>query len=106
MKARFVQEGNCIDYTPESPVDAGDVVVIGTLVGVANHSIPAGVSGAVALEGVFEVGKDAAAITAGAAVYWKSDPGVATATSEGNVAMGRAVAGAGAEDAVVRVKLG
>lgn len=33
--ATFVHEGKSIDYTPTSAVTAGDVIVLGTLVGVA-----------------------------------------------------------------------
>ena len=43
MKARYVQRGDAIDYTPMEDVAAGDVVVLsGKLVGVAKLDIKAG----------------------------------------------------------------
>lgn len=68
--ARFIHEGNAIDYTPVADVAAGDVVVIGASVGVANQDIPANTLGALAIEGVFEMPKDATAYTAGDVVGW------------------------------------
>lgn len=106
MKARFVQEGKYIDYTASSDIAAGDVVVIGGIVGVANGAIATGTTGAVAVYGVYEVEKDSNAITAGATVYWNSENGKASASSSGNTAMGKAVAAAGDSDTFVRVKLG
>lgn len=106
MKARFVQDGKYLDYTPEAAVEAGDVVIVGSIVGVANRPIPAGETGAIATEGVFEIEKDGNAITAGATVYYDAGAGKATATATSNTALGVAVAAAEAEDAYVRVKLG
>ena len=42
MKAIFVYEGKSIDYVPAADVAAGDVVVIGDIVGVAQFDIPEG----------------------------------------------------------------
>lgn len=49
MKAIFIYEGKSIDYVPAADVAAGDVVVIGDIVGVAQFDIPKGTLGAVAL---------------------------------------------------------
>lgn len=106
MKAKFVQDGTYIDYTPEADVAPGDVVVIGKIAGVANHPIKAGEIGAVAIEGVFEIEKGAGAIDAGTVVYWNADDLVATADAEGNTEIGKAVAAAAENDTAVRVKLG
>ena len=58
MKARYVQRGDAIDYTPMEDVAAGDVVVLsGKLVGVAKLDIKAGELGALALVGVYEFAK-------------------------------------------------
>ena len=35
MKARYIQRGDSIDYTPAEAVAAGDIVKLGNLVGVA-----------------------------------------------------------------------
>ena len=40
-KARFIQNGDSIDYTPGSDVSAGDVVVQNNMVGITKLDIPA-----------------------------------------------------------------
>ena len=52
MNARYVQRGDSIDYIPESDVAAGDIVKVGSLVGVAKLDIKAGELGALAVVGV------------------------------------------------------
>jgi predicted RecA/RadA family phage recombinase len=76
--ATLIQEGAKIDYTPELAVAAGDVVVLGDLVGVASLDIPAGHLGALQVEGVFEMPKAAEAIEAGTKVYWDETSGQVT----------------------------
>lgn len=112
MSARFIQPGRTIDYTPSAAVKAGDVVIIGELVGIASRDIEAGMLGAIDLEGVFEFPKDAKAISAGAKVYW-SGTAATSAANDGNTGsptaytqIGHAVAAALAGDGVVRVKIG
>ena len=107
-QARFVQEGDSIDYTPVGAVSAGDVVVQGQLIGIATQDIGAGVQGALAAKGVFDLPKTAGsgtAITAGAKVYWDEDAEVAVTTSEGNIYLGKTVAAAADDDETVRVRL-
>ena len=53
-QARFVQEGLSIDHTPALDVVGGDVVVVGSLVGIAKREIGATVLGAIALTGVYD----------------------------------------------------
>ena len=106
MKARFVQDGKYLDYTPEAAVEAGDVVIVGSIAGVANRPIPAGETGAIATEGVFEIEKDATDITAGALVYYDSSAKKATATKGSNAVLGLSVEAAGTGETLVRVKIG
>ena len=106
MTARFVQDGKYIDHTPKSAVEAGDVVVIGSIAGVANRPIPAGETGAIATEGVFEIEKDATDITAGALVYYDTSAKKATTTKGSNAVLGISVAAAGTGETLVRVKIG
>ena len=108
--ATFVHDGNAIDYTPSVDVAAGDVVVQGDLVGIANLDIPRNTLGALAVTGVFDVPKLAntgAAIAAGAKVYWDAVNSVATTdTGEGaNKYLGKTVRAAADADATVRVRL-
>lgn len=114
MQATLVQRGETVDYTPGSAVNAGDVIVQNSLVGVAPVPIAANELGAIAVVGVFDVAKANEEINAGAAVYWDADgnpyggtagTGCATTTSSGNTFMGYAVAAAGATAGTVRLRL-
>jgi len=105
---KFVQEGDAIDYTPDSAVAAGDVVVLNDLVGVAKQPIAASALGALAVTGVFDFPKDtgsASAIAAGKKVYWDEDEEVATETAEGNTALGKTIKAAADDDETVRVRM-
>lgn len=103
MKAIYVQPGNAIDYTPTADVAAGDVVVLGTIVGVASYDIAANTLGALNVTGVFDMPKASGAITAGAAVYWDASNKNITTTANSNTKAGVAVAGAATGDVVARV---
>lgn len=93
----LISKGATIDYTPTADTAAGQVVVVGSLVGVATTAISANVLGALHVEGVFDVVKANGAISAGAIVYWDADgnpqggtagTGCATTTSGGNSRFG------------------
>lgn len=105
-QATFVQDGECIDYTPVADVAAGDVVVQGDLVGVAKRDIPANTVGSLAVGGVFDFAKLAAlALAVGTLVYWDDAADVATNVAAGNKLLGKVVRAAAAADATVRVRL-
>jgi len=73
-QAQYIQTGQAIDYTPSAAVDAGDVVVIGDILGISKLDIAADALGALALEGVFDVVRaDGTGFTDGDAVYWDAD---------------------------------
>jgi predicted RecA/RadA family phage recombinase len=96
-EAIFRQEGDHIDYIPSADVAAGQVVVIGELVGVAHAPIAAGELGALTVRGVFAFAKatgGGTAIAAGAKVYWNNATKVATTEEAGNKYLGKAVAAA------------
>ena len=110
-QATFIDPGEAIDFTPVTLVAAGDVVVQGTLVGIARTALPAGRSGSLAVRGLFDVVKGATTFAAGAAVYWipgglplggtvANGAAVPTSTS---VLLGYAVRAASATDLTVRV---
>jgi len=113
MTARFIHDGNSIDYTPASggaDVASGDVVVQGDLIGIAKFDIAAGVLGALAVTGVFDVAKATGAseaIGAGVKVYWDEAEAVAKTDAEAgaNKYLGKTTAAAGDNDATVRVRL-
>lgn len=109
--AQFIQEGKSIDYTPQADVTAGDVVVVGDLVAVAKIDIAAGQLGALAIEGVFEVPKEAAAadkaIAFGTKVYWnETDKRVEVTDGTGvHKYMGKTIKAALTTDTTTRVRL-
>jgi predicted RecA/RadA family phage recombinase len=109
--AQFVQEGKSIDYIPLAAVTAGDVVVAGDLVGVAKIDIAAGQLGALAVEGVFEVPKEAAAtdkeIAFGTKVYWNATDHRVEVTDGTGVHkyMGKTTKAALTTDTTTRVRL-
>lgn len=106
----FVQEGCAIDYTPVADVAAGDVVAIGSLMGVAKKNIVANQLGALAVEGVFDFPKADGATTAinvGLDVYWDATAKEATTddASGANARLGHSVTAASDDDETVRVRL-
>ena len=107
MDARYVQRGDAIDHTPMADVAAGDMVVLGKLVGVAKLDIKAGELGALALTGVYEVAKaEGVAFAQGTEVGWSASEKKAVAVgASGSVKLGHAVALTGASDAFVYVRL-
>lgn len=121
MSAKYWQKGETLDYTAAEAVKNGDIVNLNTRIGVAGNDIAAGETGAVHVEGVFEMPKAAGEITLGAVVYWDeaaqeiTTEGSATVTEgEGedaaettvaNIPAGYAVAAADASASVVLVKL-
>ena len=106
MKARYVQRGESIDYTPETDVAAGDIIKVGSLVGVAKLDIKAGELGALALVGVYEIATGGAAVAIGAVVSVDPATGkVVAAGASGAVKCGHAVTAAPASDETVNVRL-
>lgn len=114
MQGTKVSTGNSIDYTPSSAVAAGQVVIQGSLPGIATLPIAANALGSLDVEGIFDVVAATEEITVGAAVYWDADgnpvggtagTGAATATSSGNTLIGYAIAAKAAGGAIVRTKL-
>lgn len=107
MKAVYVQEGKNLDYqnTGGDVIVAGDVVVLGSHIGIAAGDIAAGEKGAICMEGVFRLPKKAdEAITAGADVYY-SEAGMTAVKAESAAAVGYAVSAAAEADGTVTVKL-
>lgn len=118
MKAKYWQKGEVLDHTPETAVENGAVVSLGTRIGIAGSDIAAGELGHVHVVGVFELDKaDGETIPMGTAVYYDAANDCVTAaasatTGEGeeaettdNIPAGYAAAPAAAADATVLVKL-
>lgn len=106
--ADFIHIGDTIDYTPGGAITAGDVVVQGTLVGVATQDIAANALGALRVKGVFEFAKgilSGDALTVGLKVYWDDTNDVVTTTAGANQYVGKVVRAATAATATVWVRL-
>jgi len=73
MTATFIQRGDSIDHVPEEDIAAGQIVVIGDLVGIAKLDIKAGTRGALALTGIFTIPKWTGAVDAGTKMYWDTE---------------------------------
>lgn len=80
--ATFLSDGNRVNYTPGSAVDAGAVVRQSTLIGVATSDIAANELGSIQVTGVIRIPKPTGGGTdyaAGSLIYWD------VADQEGNV---------------------
>lgn len=99
-----VSKGNYLDHTPATNVAAGDVVVMGSVVGVAPRPIAANTAGAVAIEGIVDLPCASGATGAqGSAISWYATSGIAHAST--GVAAGFLAKARAAADTTVSVKL-
>ena len=106
MKARYIQRGDSIDYTSTSDIAAGDIVKVGSLVGVAKLDIKAGELGSLALVGVYEIAGNGTALEAGSVVSVNPTTGkVCAADADGAIKFGHAVQSITANEAFVLVRL-
>ena len=106
MNARYIHDGKAIDFTSETAVPAGTIVVAGDLVGITKLDLEANRLGALHVVGVFDVAKGAGEIALGEKVYWDETAQQAVTTAGTNKALGIAVLPAEADATVVRVRLG
>ena len=106
MKATYYQRGETLDYTATKKLEAGDVVSLGSRIGVAAANIGAGEQGAVHVVGVFAMAKaNTEEIKQGAAVYYDAAAEAITTTADGNTPAGYAAADAVTTATSVLVKL-
>lgn len=113
MTAKYWQKGDVLDYQASTAVKNGEVVSLGTRIGVAGGDIAAGETGHLHVVGVFEMEKATGAVTMGAAVYYdETAKNITTVASTGsggdavnNIPAGYAAAPAASGDETVLVKL-
>ena len=111
FQAKRVKSGGgmCFDHTPSSAIDAGDVVLVGTLLGIAEVDIPAGDTGSLAQDGVFDIAKESTTdtFTAGDIVFWDSSAGtiVASPGTATDKKIGQVTEDAAATDETARVSV-
>lgn len=115
MAKNYIQNGEVINFTNSgSAIVSGAVVVVGNLVGVALTNIGTNETGAVAIEGVFELPKATAAVIAvGEKVLWDVSAGNFDAKSAtpatgdiSNACAAMAAAGNGATTVKVKLNVG
>lgn len=105
--ARYVQRGETIDFinNTSAVIEAGDVVTLGTRIGIAATDIPVGVTGTINIIGVFDIPADnTAAFTVGQAVYFKD--GKLTGTDTGAIYAGWVVEPKATAATKARIKIG
>lgn len=104
--SKFIRNGKTMPFTATAALAVGDVVVVGSIVGVAQNAAAIGEVVELALEGVYEVPKVGATVIAqGAILYWDESESEATTTATDNVAMGFAFAGGASADTTIQCKL-
>jgi len=106
--ATFKAIGDVVDHTPAAAVSAGDIVVIGDRVGLAEDDIAASALGSLRVRGVITCPKATGtgeAIADGKIVYWDATNEVATETAGSNKVMGKTVGAAGDSATTVDVNL-
>lgn len=105
MAKNYIQPGDVVTVAAPYDVDGGDIVVVGTLAGVACYSAKTGEPVEVKLTGVFELGKTSAQAWAIGAKIYATSTGVATTAASGNIPMGLSVEPAANPSPTGRVRL-
>jgi len=85
---QMLRNGKKMDYTCTAAVAMDDVIVVGTVVGIASSAGATGDVIALDTEGVYALKANTAAITQGAKVYWDGTAGEVTLTATSNTLMG------------------
>lgn len=102
----YIQPGKTLTLPAPAAVASGEVVVIGSIFGVASGDAASGADVDLAVEGVFELPKvSALAIAIGDKVYWQTAEKLVSKTTSGNTYIGVAVSAAANPSGTVRVRL-
>lgn len=106
-EATYVQKGDVIDYVAGADIAVGEVIPLVTRCGVAVTAIANGATGALALEGIFQVATSdtSAAWAVGDVVYWTTATNTSSKTATGGIPLGIAAAVKGSTAAVGYVRL-
>lgn len=107
MAKNYVAEGDVIDYVNGgTPIAAGAVVLIGKRIGIAIADIAANATGAVAVEGIWNVAKLGTDVVGqGDLLYWDAGNSRLTTTATSNTQAGFAAAVAGNGVTTVNIKI-
>lgn len=103
----FVQLGDVITVPAPAPVTSGELVVVGSLIGVAQKAAANGEDVALLTEGVISYAKvSALAIAIGDKLYYDAANDVVNKTASGNTLVGVAVAVSANPSPTAKFKLG
>lgn len=103
----FIQDGDTLTVpAPTDGVDGGELVVVGSLAGVAIHTAAEGDDVEVKTSGVYELAKTSAQAWAIGQKIYATSAGVATSAASGNTLIGFATAVAANPSSVGSVKIG
>ena len=108
MTAIFIHDGDAIDHIPAADVRAGTVIVQGKLVGITSRPIPAGASGSLLVEGVFDLPVTPGTVAAtGTQVFWNpvTQQVGFDGTVAGTISCGVTIQDVAADDHMVRILL-
>lgn len=102
----FIAPGENITLTAAAAIQSGDVVVIGSILGIAQHDAANGEQVVLVRRGVFELAKATGQAWAeGAKLYWSTSNSNFTTTASGNTLVGFAAAVAATADTTGQVLL-
>ena len=107
--AKFIQDGKIIDYKNigSSKINYGDVIKLGTHVGIAAEDIHVGETGGVRVEGIFEMeAVSPAEFNLGDTLYLDDSNKATNVQGRLTIVIGYAVTTKASSETVVKVKLG
>lgn len=86
-KAVYLMKGDSIDFTNTKSDTIGyhDVLVLGSIIGIAEEEIANSQMGSVAIAGTWQLPTDAVDITVGMPVYWDAETGKAVKENSGTL---------------------
>jgi len=106
MATNYIADGQTVDYTSGATIAAGDLVVVGGLVGVAIDDMVSGDVGVVRIAGVVEVDKQASLVVAqGDLLYCDATSGELDKTAASQTLAGTAFSAEIAGTSTVKVIL-
>jgi predicted RecA/RadA family phage recombinase len=101
----YIQEGRHIDVSAPANATSGNLVVIGSLAGVANTTVLSGESLSISCDAVFELPKSAIALAVGAPVYAAAGVAQPVTATDSDTKVGIVVRAAIIGDATVWVRI-
>lgn len=102
----FVQPGNVLTVPASAATLSGDVVKIGSIIGIACGAADSGAPLDLAMTGVYTLSKVSAdAFAVGDKAYWDATAKLVTKTATSNTLLGVAIAAAAASTGSVDVRL-